>query len=563
MTEHSSPETPSAEPPVLDPKPATSHTAYHPHRTPVCLSSILWVLFFLGLTAATRCANYRNVFVTSEAGAIRQVYFVDGDCYSRMTRVRMILDHWGLVHYHLWENYPKGTWPHTTAPMDYLIVLIALVLKPFMQESVDVAGAIVSPILGILTTGFLALWARELNQQYRKLMLLLASLSPILVHGTALGRPDHQSLQIFLIAVGIGAELVMVRVPTIAWSVASGAAWGMALWVSLYEPLVLLVVILVTKLVFYRSNLFVKERRWGLAVFLGVLAVAALLEGKYLVKSFMLEAQDETLRTYFGNWSATIGEMSHVGVFSELLYHWVGFGLLVAPLLLIARLRDTKRSLLLLSLLVVTFYFTLQEVRWGYFFALIYAMSIPWQLGIFRRKWLIYLLFLLSLWPVAADWDVRLFPDEAHDLDRVARLNDQRRLRQAAEFIRDHAAGGILAPWWLSPPLVYWSGQPAVAGSSHESLAGIVDTSRFFETTDPAVAQQVCDERKVQSVVIGNPENIVVESAHVLGQPLPQHENTMADILWDKPHSAPIFLHVVFDNNVFKVFEVNHGFIVR
>jgi hypothetical protein len=527
------------------------------------VTNILWVTFFLGLTAATRCANYRNVFVTSEAGAIEQVYFVDGDCYSRMTRVREIMQGWGMIHYHPWENWPIGTLPHTTAPFDYLIVGLALLLKPFTEQYIDLAGAIVSPILGVLMTAFLALWARELNQRYRKLMLLLASLSPILVHGTALGRPDHQSLQMLLAAVGIGAELIMARAPCVSWGIVSGVAWGLGIWVSLYEPLVLIVVIYVTKFIFYRSSLFAKERLWGLGIFIGILGVAYLLEGKYLVKSFAIEAHDQTLRTYFTNWSATIGEMSQVGIFSELLYRWVGFGLLVSPLLLIARLRDTKRSLLLLSLLVCTFALTLEEVRWGYFFALVYAMSLPWQLSLFKRQWLVYTLYLMSLWPVARDWDERLFPDQLHDLEHVARLNDQRRLRQAAEFIKEKAPGGILAPWWWSPALVYWSGQPAVAGSSHESLAGIVDTSRFFSTTDPKVAESICTQRAVETVVTGNPENIVVEAVHVLGQPLPQQDNTMADILWERPHSAPLFLHLVFDNNVVKVFEVNHGHMVR
>ena len=80
------------------------------------------------------------------------------------------------------------------------------------------------------------------------------------------------------------------------------------------------------------------------------------------------------------------GDVAGGRYFSELLYRWVGFGLLFSPLLLIARLRDTKRSLLLLSLLVMTFALTLEEVRWGYFFALVYAMSLPWQFSLFKRQ---------------------------------------------------------------------------------------------------------------------------------------------------------------------------------
>lgn len=540
----------------------------HGHRAPVTVSSVLWVLFFMALTAATRCANFRNTFITSEAGAIKQVYFVDGDCYSRMTRVREVLAGWGVIHYHAFENWPIGIYSHTTAPMDFLIAGIALLLKPFTANYIDLAGAVVSPLLGVLTTAFLAFWARELNQQYRKLMLLLVSLSPILVHGTALGRPAHHSLQIFLLAVGIGAELIMARTPRVWWGIASGVAWGLALWVSLYEPLVMVLVIFITKVIFYRPNLFVKERVAGTLVMAGILGLAGILEGRYLARNIALWLYDPALKHYFGNWTATIGEMTSepqagVKIFSQFLFHWVGFGLLVAPLLLIARLRDTKRSVLLLSLLVTTFFLTMMEVRWGYFFVLVYVMSLPWQFSLFKQKWLVYTLFLLSLWPVAREWDERLFPDVKHELERDARLNDQRRLRQAAEFIGEKAPGGILAAWWYSPQLVYWSGQPAVAGSSHEGLAGIVDSSRFFSTTNPKVAEEICNARQVETVVVTNPYNIVVNAVHVLGQPLPQKENTMADILWDKPHSAPVFLHIVFDNNVVKVFEVNHGSIVR
>jgi hypothetical protein len=515
------------------------------------------------LSGLACCSNYRDIFVTSPDGKQREIYYIDGDCYSRMTRVREILQHWGVVHFHAFENFPLGVWPHTTAPMDYLIVFLALILKPFMKDYIDVAGAIVSPILGVMTTGFIAFWARELNQQYRKLMLLIVALSPILVHGFALGRPAHHSLQIFLLAVGIGAELIMARAPCVSWGIVSGAAWGMALWVSLYEPLVIMVVLYLTKVIFYRPNLFTKERIWGFAVMGSILLTAYLLEGKYLARSFNIELHDPALHHYFGNWSSTIEEMTQTSVFSDLLYRWVGFGLLAAPLLLIARLRDTKRSLLLLSLLVVTFVLTLTEIRWGYFLALVYAMSLPWQLSLFRRKWLVYLIYFMSLYPVAAEWKAELFLDDDHELSREAHLNDQRRLRQAALYIGQYAPGGILAPWWWSPSLAYWSGQPAVAGSSHESLPGIVDTARFFSTTDPKVAQSICDARDVETVVIGNPENIVNESVHILGQPLPKEDTTMAEILWEKPHSAPIFLHVVFDNNVVKVFEVNHGYLVR
>jgi hypothetical protein len=65
----------------------------------------------------------------------------------------------------------------------------------------------------------------------------------------------------------------------------------------------------------------------------------------------------------------------------------------------------------------------------------------------------------------------------------------------------------------------------------------------------------------VETVVIGDPGTVLDQSLQILGEP--ERRNTMAEILWEKPHSAPPFLHIVFDNIVVKVFEVNHGTMVR
>jgi hypothetical protein len=68
---------------------------------------------------------------------------------------------------------------------------------------------------------------------YRGTLLLLFVVSPILVHGTELGRPDHQSLLLGLIGVALCAEWTLASADSRAWSLVSGAAWGLALWVSL------------------------------------------------------------------------------------------------------------------------------------------------------------------------------------------------------------------------------------------------------------------------------------------------------------------------------------------
>lgn len=514
------------------------------------MKNALWLCFFLALTLAARWQNHGQVFVEG------QIYFVDPDCYSRMTRAREVFEHPGTIIRHQdFENYPQGVTSHATAPMDYLIAALALVLRPFTKNHLDLAGAVISPILGLLTTAFLAFWARELNQRFRKLMLLLVSLSPILVHGTSLGRPDHQSLLIFLLAVALGAELAMARAPSVRWGVIGGAAWALGLWVSLYEPLVLMVTIFLTKVIFYRSSLLARERWPGHAVFFTILAIAFGVEGWHVAMP------DETVRQYFPYWTETIGEMSGWRVLAPMLGRWVGLGLFAAPLLLIARLRETKRSLLLLALLAVTFGCTVAQVRWGYFFALVFAMSLPWQLSLFKQTWPVWCVFLLSLWPVMREWDERLFPGQARETELAMRRWENLCLRDAAERLRVPEKIPVLAPWWLSPALAYWSGQPCVAGSSHESLAGIVDTARFYDATDPAEARAILEKRGVRAVLACEPSRVVDTSAVLLSRLTPRAP--LAETLWQRPHSAPPFLRDVYDNPLFKIFAVSDAALPR
>ena len=198
------------------------------------------VLILSALILATRCANYRDVFIGGD------IYFTDADCYARMTRARMCLDHPGtIVRHHGFENFPEGTTPHTTAPLDYLIVALTTVLRPVTRQALDLAGAIVSPLLGLITGWFLWWWSRWMGLAYRGTLLILFAASPILVHGTELGRPDHQSLVLGLITVALCAEWTLASTDTRGWSLISGAAWGLALWVSFYEPLVLLALLVI------------------------------------------------------------------------------------------------------------------------------------------------------------------------------------------------------------------------------------------------------------------------------------------------------------------------------
>src|SRR5437773_8825804 len=237
------------------------------------LLAVLEILILSALVVATRCANYRDVFVDGN------IYFTDADCYARMTRVRMCVEHPGrILRHHDFENFPQGTTPHTTAPLDYLIFLLSILLKPFTAQPIDFAGAIVSPFLALFAGWFLWWWSRGMKLRYRWAMLILYGISPILVHGTELGRPDHQSLLILLVTVGVCAEWSLRTDQSRNWSVVSGIAWSMALWVSFYEPLVLFVLLLLFGLTKDRHLLFGSHRRTGWIVFGAIVSISLLVE---------------------------------------------------------------------------------------------------------------------------------------------------------------------------------------------------------------------------------------------------------------------------------------------
>src|SRR4051812_14312880 len=174
-----------------------------------------------------------------------------------MSRVRLCREHPGLVvRHHDFENFPDGTTPHTTAPFDYLIVGTSLGLAAFSSEALDLAGALVSPLLALGGGCFLWWWTRRCRFRHRWPALLLYAISPILVHATELGRPDHQSLISILVLVALGAEWLLVVAPSALIGVVVGAAWAFALWVSFYEPLVIFVSLQILGLVFRGRNHF-------------------------------------------------------------------------------------------------------------------------------------------------------------------------------------------------------------------------------------------------------------------------------------------------------------------
>jgi hypothetical protein len=89
--------------------------------------------------------------------------------------------------------------------------------------------------------------------------------------------------------------------------------------------------------------------------------------------------------------------------------------------------------------------------------------------------------------------------------------------------------GGVLAPWWLSPGLLYFAGNPIVSGSSHCGITGIVASARFFATTSWDEADRILRERKVRWVVVWDEPKYVYpllgSSQEILGEAASTDEN--------------------------------------
>ena len=525
---------------------------------------VIEIAILSALVLATRCANYQDVFVAGN------VYFTDADCYARMTRVRMCQQHPGLiVRHHNFENYPRGTTPHTTAPLDYLILTLSILLKPFTVHATDLAGAFISPLLGLLGGWFLWWWSKLMKFRYRWALLILYAISPILVHATELGRPDHQSLSILLATIAICAEWTWqggrsrktnaIRDSRIAWSTLSGVAWGLAIWVSLYEPLVLFLIVLATRGPQDRHLLFAKDRRIGWILFAAIITFAFVVERRGPQLSIFHSGE------LFRNWSRSIGELARVWPANSIWFHWAGYMIAVAPLLIwvLARKRNNgapggrAQAIFILALLLATYCFTIWQARWAYFFMSIFAIALPLLLEPIKSRTAVWIAFALSIFPILGDWDERLWPNETEYGRRVEQRNESVQLRDLAINLKSSEAHPFLAPWWISPSIAYWSGQPGVAGSSHESLEGVGDSARFFLAEDWGMARVILGEHKVTWVLAYDSERVARNSAAVLGVAVPRQ--ALCSILDRTSVKVPRFLAFSAQNGAGKLYRVGNN----
>src|SRR5205807_7830645 len=140
--------------------------------------------------------------------------------------------------------------------------------------------------------------------------------------------------------------------------------------------------------------------------------------------------------------------------------------------------------------------------RWSYFFVMIFTMVVPQMLSVLRKPLIATTVFIIALFPIAQAWD-HWFADEEL-AQRAENKIEQLELRAISSQID----GAFIAPWWLSPALSYWSRQAGVVGSSHESIEGIVETAKFFETQNAEEAIQIIGRQNVRCVVASDADRV-------------------------------------------------------
>jgi hypothetical protein len=437
--------------------------------------------------------------------------------------------------------------------MDYAIAGFSRVLLPVLAASgrlavlvpaaIDAAGALVGPLIGICISALIAVWVGGLlNAKGERccgwwVAPLLFAVSPALVHATVFGRPDHQSLILVCMAVVFAAEERLIRGVTSAnaWAWTGGVGMGVGLWVSLFEPLVILGVILVTGALFWRRSWTAAIRlRWftGLLVFF---SIGLAVDGIHFVLP-QTRWRDALLR-----WGGTIGELRSLDSFLE-LSRWCGLAVWIVPLGLWSAVRREGLEMMGWLLLVVALaVLSVWQIRWGAYFSLAVVFAAPWALASLTSYWRRVLVVLVSMWPIASEWDAMCFPKPAAAYTKHLARSEKINARRAAERLRSPDVEPFIAPWWHSPSIAYWSGQPAVAGSGHQGIAGIVDTARVYMSTEPATAREVFARRGVKWVVAADVSQVVQNSAAILGIAPPDEplrEVPLAELLW-KPVLTP------------------------
>ncbi len=489
------------------------------------------------------------------------VLYVDGDCYARMIRAQMVEATPGMtvVKRHEFENWPDGVAPHTTAPLDWMIAGLGGALRAAGLDSGppgarDLAGAWIGPLLGgLAVAGLFGLWLAT-RVRHGWLTAAIVAAAPATVWAGAFGRPDHQALLLPLLGAAVACEMAMLAGADnggvrrmLPWT--AGAAWGLALWVSLFEPLVLFATF-VCAAAAVQGWVGITRRLGGWAIAGVILLVALALEGVRVT----VPGADP----HFGAWASGLGELFPANL--QDAARWGGWWMWVVPVVLVVRgvadaragLRSWRTWAMLAVVVALVLGLALWQRRWNAYNVLVTACAAPYAVQILPRRWESHLAAIVAavllMWPAAREWEGLLWGAGESRAVALERQQDGLTLRALCEGLRDRGGGeearggpgGVLAPYWFSSAIAYWSGLPCVAGVSHQSLPGIVDSARFYLATDDEEAGAILRQRRVRWVVGYDPARLLAESARILGRK--SSLLSMAYLMEVRPRLLPEFM---------------------
>ncbi len=514
------------------------------------MKSVLWICFCACLAIAARCHDVRQVFVN------HAIYLNDPGDYARLVRVRGLESAFaGTSAQSALDCAPAAA---ESVPLDFLVLGLKKAIEGFLLfldpnrlsalrgQELDLAGAVVAPLLAFVTCLILGFWARNAAPSHGSAAALpfLFAVSPLLAHATLLGSPTEASLLMAALALALISEFRAASIVSRPWMVFGGAMWALALWISWRESVVLIGGLVLIWGVFHPKRLFCAERWfWLLAFCLVASCGIAARAGAANEPGSILDL----LRN---------GSSSNEASGVEGVLGWVGAGVLAAPVLLFVAGRRDRRAwagLLLLALVGVAG--CGRGAYWFQIACLLFVMALPWMLEVFRRQWVSWGLLIISLWPLASLWDRILYPEDEARQYALQQGMERVLLRDVSLRMRTGPPGKFLAPWWLSPALAYWSGQPALTGAGRLNGPGVLDSARLYLSESPQQAEAIVERVEIRWVVADEPARIVADSRKWLAGEVP--EMPIARALMERPHSAAPWLKPVFANQFFKLFLVD------
>ena len=439
---------------------------------------------------------------------------------------------------------------------DYFIVGLAKLLGPLTNQPVDLAGALISPLIGLIGAWFLWWWIRLTGPlKFGWLGLVLYAVSPILVHGRA--WPSRSPVP----AHRFDSDRVLCRMDAGGKAFAglgyrAGAPGRLALWVSLYEPGILFALLFLPALLVRRgrARVFSSLRNPGMDLLCRDPRSCPPGRTPY---SFSAISDRAANSLGIGCMALASFDQCRSGVRAGSTGRAISFcwcrWLVVLREDWWEKSEEALFELSLLILLGITFGLTMWQARWSLLLSSVFVLLLPWLFQASRIRWMIWVAFFLSLWPVARDWDNRLWPNEDRigTADRTAA--ERSNLRELAAPMRSAELAPILAS--VAFPVAFvLVGTTDVAGSSHESIARNCRYGAVLCGEDEAKAREIIERRDVRFVLAYDSERTAANCSEILGQSIREH--AVCYVLNRAPAESLGFLVFAAQNRAGKVFRI-------